>query len=223
MANKTEELNVVPTTSSTITGTRKRARTTSTNEFMIVPDVVTLGSSSSSSSGESDVSFDCESINTSPRSSELSITSLEGDTPRQQKSGKETENDLTETLGTSLIALINSPWSGPFRDAVNPERSHFPDHFFEITEHPIDLYTIMEKLSDGCYDNNAWEYIDDVCLIFRNTWSFYKDEPQAYVYQYCVNLAKDFEREIEPVMQKLGHFCSDHKHTISPQTLCEEK
>jgi len=218
MANEKANPSTMPTTSNTGTGTRKRARTTSTNEFMIVPDIVTIGSSSSSSSSaESDVSFDCQSITTSPRSSDISITSLEGDDYLQQKF--RAEKNLNETLGTSLISLINSPWSGPFRDAVNPERSHFPDHFFEITDHPIDLYTIMEKLSDGCYENNAWEYIDDVCLIFRNTWLFYKDEPQSHVYQYCTNLAKDFEKDIEPVMQRLGHFCSDHKHTISPQTL----
>ncbi|CAG0896189.1 unnamed protein product [Cyprideis torosa] len=127
-----------------------------------------------------------------------------------------TPEELRHHLLPTLEKLyMTHPESGPFRQPVDPVALAIPD-YFNIVKNPIDLSTIRRKLDTGVY-KNAWEYVDDVWLMFENAWLY--NRKTSKVYKYCTRLSEVFEQEIDPVMQSLG-YCCGRKYIFSPQVLC---
>ncbi|XP_039277547.1 histone acetyltransferase p300 isoform X2 [Nilaparvata lugens] len=120
-------------------------------------------------------------------------------------------NELRQALMPTLEKLFRQdPESFPFRQPVATSK------YLEVIERPMDLSTIKRKLNTGQY-SDPWEYVDDVWLIFHNTWLF--NQKTSRVYKYCTKLSEVFKQEIDPVMQSLG-YCCGRQYSFNRPVLC---
>lgn len=78
------------------------------------------------------------------------------------------------------------------------------------------MSTIKKKLTESKY-TDPWEIVDDWWLMFNNAWLYNKRSSR--VYRMTTKMAEIFEREIDPVMRKLG-FCCGREYVFQPQVLC---
>ncbi|XP_065566300.1 CREB-binding protein-like [Artemia franciscana] len=123
--------------------------------------------------------------------------------------------ELRQALMPTLEKLYRQdPGWLPFREPVDPQKLGIPD-YFDVVKRPMDLSNIKRKLEAGQY-KDPWEYVDDIWLMFDNTWRYNKKTSR--VYKCCTKLSEVFEQEIDPVMQSLG-YCCGRKYTFSPQVL----
>lgn len=91
------------------------------------------------------------------------------------------QKQLEDALLQTWNAMRDMP-KGVADDFMQPvDTSEFPDYLTIVTE-PMDLGTIKKKLTTGQY-TEPWQYIDDVWLMFNNTWRYSKKD--TYLYDCC--------------------------------------
>jgi E1A/CREB-binding protein len=143
--------------------------------------------------------------------------------------------ELCEVLLPTLDKLMHqNPELTPFRAPVGQNSLGFTDYSINVKKSK-DLDTIYMKLKKGEY-SDPWEYIDDVWLVFNNSWLF--NQKMFEVFHWCSShynfiqnsscdetknssskFSEVFEKEIDPVMQALG-YCCGRRYTFNPQVLC---
>lgn len=95
-------------------------------------------------------------------------------------------DELRQALLPTLEKLYRQdPESLPFRQPVDPQALGIPD-YFDIVKKAMDLSTIKRKLDTGQY-MDAWEYVDDVWLMFDNAWLY--NRKTSRVYRYCTKVS----------------------------------
>lgn len=100
---------------------------------------------------------------------------------------------------------------------LNPSRKAF--HSVDLNK--LDVSTIKEKLKTSQY-TDPWQFCDDVRQMFDIVCSH--NRKISPVYQETSKMSKEFEKEIDGVMQSLG-YCCGQKYVFSPNVLycCREQ
>lgn len=115
-----------------------------------------------------------------------------------------------------LEKLYNTEPAGePFRNPVDVVKYGCYDYYLYV-EHPIDLSTIRDRLTQFKYKQDAWRFIADIQLMFSNAYLFNKRGTP--VYEFTNKLSKIWNLELTPVMQKLNYCCGT-SYKFGPQLL----
>lgn len=73
------------------------------------------------------------------------------------------------------------PESLLFREIVDPKDLGVPE-YSDVVKKSMDLSTIKTNLDQGLY-TDAWQFVDDVWLMFENAWLF--NDKDSIIYKYC--------------------------------------
>ena len=99
-------------------------------------------------------------------------------------------NELRNYLRPVWEKLDRSDDAIPFRAPVDPQLLGIPD-YLDIVKKPMDLSTICNKLDLGEY-KNAWEFCDDMWLMFDNAWLYNRKNSKVYKYSTKVSAVCSF-------------------------------
>jgi len=106
-----------------------------------------------------------------------------------------------------LQKLYAQPEAIPFRSSNKllqlADKSEAIRYYFKIIKNPIDIITIQKKLETGEYEDPLG-FVHDVWLMFINAWTYY--DKTSLVYNYGTNLAKLFDAEVDPLLERFGFF-----------------
>lgn len=125
-----------------------------------------------------------------------------------------TKDDLIKFLLPVWEILDRSEDAAPFRAPVDAKLLNIPD-YHEIIKKPMDLETIHKKLHSGQY-LNAFQFIDDIWLMFDNAWLY--NRKNSKVYKFGIKLSELFVAEMDPVMKVMGYCCAK-KLSFTPLSL----
>lgn len=85
-----------------------------------------------------------------------------------------------ETIREKLSPILHRLWDHeegfwfhqPVTEAIAPG-------YFDIIKCPMDFSTIFKKLEDGQYVT-PFQFCEDICLVFKNAWTFNKKSQRVY-------------------------------------------
>ncbi|XP_065216742.1 histone lysine acetyltransferase CREBBP-like [Planococcus citri] len=123
-------------------------------------------------------------------------------------------DELQKCFSPLLQKLYQVEESAPFRGPVDPVKSNLP-FYLDIFKRPMDFSTIKSKLDNGLYFD-PWDFVDDMQLVFNQPWK--SNRRSSGTYKCSTKLTELFERDIDPIMRKLG-YCCGQKYTLGPKTL----
>ncbi|KAH7577233.1 hypothetical protein JRO89_XS01G0225400 [Xanthoceras sorbifolium] len=138
-------------------------------------------------------------------------TSGRVDSTKNQVSTPSTANlYLMKQCETLLKRLMSHQYGWVFNTPVDVVKLNIPD-YFTVIKHPMDLGTIMRKVTSGAY-SSPLEFLADVTLTFSNAMTY--NPPGNDVYVMADSLRKFFEARWKAIEKKIP--------ATEPQSLAEK-
>ncbi|KAL5864437.1 hypothetical protein ACOSQ3_001951 [Xanthoceras sorbifolium] len=138
-------------------------------------------------------------------------TSGRVDSTKNQVSTPSTANlYLMKQCETLLKRLMSHQYGWVFNTPVDVVKLNIPD-YFTVIKHPMDLGTIMRKVTSGAY-SSPLEFLADVRLTFSNAMTY--NPPGNDVYVMADSLRKFFEARWKAIEKKIP--------ATEPQSLAEK-
>ncbi|KAL5797133.1 hypothetical protein ACOSQ2_001953 [Xanthoceras sorbifolium] len=138
-------------------------------------------------------------------------TSGRVDSAKNQVSTPSTANlYLMKQCETLLKRLMSHQYGWVFNTPVDVVKLNIPD-YFTVIKHPMDLGTIMRKVTSGAY-SSPLEFLADVTLTFSNAMTY--NPPGNDVYVMADSLRKFFEARWKAIEKKIP--------ATEPQSLAEK-
>lgn len=117
------------------------------------------------------------------------------------KTGPISQDDLQRHLLPVHEVVWGLEDASLFHFPVDPIAMGIPD-YPKWVSNPTDLSTIKEKLMSGKYAS-AWDFADEMALMFRNATIFNKKVSRAY--KITKRIEEKYKTLIEPVLRELGY------------------